>query len=832
MFKHSINILLFLALFSIIYSHTHAQTLNNDSLMAANYFDNEDYNRALNAYLKLFRKNKEDVTVNYRIGYCYLHLNDDKSRAIPFFEYVFNKGDYKDDLLLYMGKAYMYAYNFEDALTFFNQYRKIIYSKKFELIENYYEDAMEGKIDYQKKITIGNFGVVDHCIENSENAIEMVKRPLNVTFENLGKDINSPYADYYPFVTKDHGTLYFTSRRGKDTDSLQKWQAEFSSDIYYSTVKDGQWNRATTIGSVINTAEDEECVYVTPDGKNMIVYEENENATGDLSIVSIENMATKPVSFNGPINTQFHEYEGCIAEDSSIVIFSSDREGGLGETDLYIVRKLGNGKWSVPYNLGAGINTKYKEAFPMFDEKNNVLYFASEGHLNMGGYDIFSSSYDLENQKFGDARNVGYPINTPTDDMQFSMAENGREGYISAVRKDGLGDLDIYKIVFNDIEKPYSVIRGVVSIKDGDTLRKDIIASVSLQSVTTNTELDSKDVNRQTGRYIFAVDNPGKYILKVKSPDLKDVEQEINVYDKSDFVFEIEKDFLLQKDNPDSLSSNNTPSKDSVETISIQKLPVNIILWGHIKTNDTSTSTIDAVISLTDAITNQEVARKNANPQNGKYSFSVKTGKYTMYVNSPGYENFKEEINTDNLSDFFETGKNVTLKKNTSVTSIGAESLKTSADVNIRKTTHDSSAITRTEKQSVDTTAKAGTAVKKITVVDPKTTKTIKTQTSTTKKKTSTAVKKQTTSTKKQINTKKKTKTAVKKQTTATKKQTGTKKKTNTAVKKQTNSGSKKQTTPVKKKTSANVTTKDNVKKSTTPSQKNPAKTKTGTKFE
>ena len=133
--------------------------------------------------------------------------------------------------------------------------------------------------------------------------------------------------------------------------------------------------------------------------------------------------------------------------------------------------------------MGANINTKYKESFPVFDEKNNILYFASEGHTNMGGSDIFKSVFDTVTHTFGPAINMGYPINTPEDNSEFTLAANLRDGYISAVRKEGYGDLDIYKVIFNDIENRPTVISGTVSTSD--TSKKNIDALITASHAQT-----------------------------------------------------------------------------------------------------------------------------------------------------------------------------------------------------------------------------------------------------------------------------------------------------------------------------------------------------------
>ncbi len=312
-------------------------------------------------------------------------------------------------------------------------------------------------------------------------------------------------------------------------------------------MKEGEWMKAKGIGNMINTAEDEQCVYITPDGKKMIISIDNEIVFGDLFVSTLDSKQfSKPVPFNSPVNTEGLELEGCISDDANILIISSKREEGLGETDLYMIKKLPNGNWAFPINLGPNINTQYKEAFPRFDEKTNTLYFSSEGHDNMGGFDIFKSQFNPETQTFEKAVNMGYPINTPEDNMQFTVAGNKRDGYISAFRKEGFGDLDIYKLIFKDVEIRISVIKGIITVSD--SLNKQIDAVVSIFNKKTNKKVEAKNANQKSGKYVFAVE-PGKYVLTVSNPNFQEYKQDIVIYDKSDsdYIFEIEKNVILQK---------------------------------------------------------------------------------------------------------------------------------------------------------------------------------------------------------------------------------------------------------------------------------------------
>ncbi len=406
-----------------------SEAQNDAHFKAKTYLKYKDYYRALNEYLQLYGQDKTNSEINYNIGFCYLNINDDKSKAIPYLEFVLNKGEkYDNKLFLYLGMAYMYAYKFDEAIKYYKQ--------------------------YQEKANRDGQDVAEAFMKNCENAKILMKNPVNVTFENLGDLINTPYPEFFPFVTKDQRTLYFTTTREKNVRKRKSSLGFFTSDIYFSNSANKKWTKAESIGNTVNTIEDEQCTYITPDGKNMVISVDNDESFGDLFISTTgkKGQFSKPVAFSKPVNTKRIELEGCIFEDGKTMIASSNRKRGFGDMDLYIFKKLADGTWDKGTNLGAEINTEFKEAFPIYDEKKGILYFSSQGHINIGGFDIFKSKYDSVNKVFEPAVNMGYPINTPEDNLQFSLAGNDCEAYISAYRKEGLGDLDIYKITFNDIK--------------------------------------------------------------------------------------------------------------------------------------------------------------------------------------------------------------------------------------------------------------------------------------------------------------------------------------------------------------------------------------------
>lgn len=508
----------FLCVASIIFFNQNIVAQSGGLLTPDEFYDQKNYIQAIDGLLKLEKEYPGDIELKHRIGVCYLNIYTDKSLAIPYFEQCYAAGNYKNELLLELGKAYQFAYKFKEAISYYNKCREKASAKLIPLI--------------------------DHYIETCENGIELIKKPINVSFENLGKEINTKYADYYPFVTKDEKTLFFTSRREQNTGRLRSFNGYYTSDVYNSQVVNGAWSRAKNMGVVVNTNEDEECVGISSDGKKMIIYVDNVEFPGDLfhSEILKTKLFEKPIPFNEPINTDNLEAEGCYSADGNTLFFVSNRKGGFGETDIYFSKRLPNGEWGIPKNLGSNINSIYKEAFPQITEDGKTLYFSSQGHTSIGGYDIFKATWNEQTKTWNTPINVGYPLNTTDDDMMFSVSSNNRDGYISAWRKEGIGDLDIYKIIFNNVEERQTALMGNVTL--ADTSKKEIDAFISIKNIKTKVELDSKNVNKITGKYLFIIP-PGKYQIEITSKGNKPILENITILDKADFMPEMFKHYVL-----------------------------------------------------------------------------------------------------------------------------------------------------------------------------------------------------------------------------------------------------------------------------------------------
>jgi hypothetical protein len=490
-----------------------------DAKLANEYFNDGNFNGALGQYLELLKATPNDSKLNYRTGVCYLNTNINKAAAIPYLENVLKSDDINPNTYYLLGRAYHFGYRFKDAIKMFEQFKSI------------------------EKGNTSNLNDVEKQIEYCYNGIEIMKFPLDVTFENMGEAINSKYEDYYPYVPLDESFLIFNSKRDDGSNKLT--DGSFNSEIYISKVKNGKFTNARKLDQNVNTLNgSEEITGLSADGEHLLFYYNNEEHYGDLFIADYEEDQVKNITkLPKLINSKSHEIAASISQSDDIIYFASDREGGYGGVDIYISRKLPNGQWGPAQNLGATVNTPFDEDFPNISADNKTLYFSSKGHTSMGGYDIFKASWNSVKRNWGDVKNIGYPLNTPEDNMNFRASKTGRTGYISALRADGFGDLDIYSVTFNEVDVQYTVLKGFINAADSTEQIKDVFISVI--DLQTDELYGSYLTNPVTGRYIMILP-PGKFNMLIEVPGYDIYTEDIEIFGKGDFRSLIKKDIALK----------------------------------------------------------------------------------------------------------------------------------------------------------------------------------------------------------------------------------------------------------------------------------------------
>ena len=466
--------------------------------------------------------------MNYKIGECYLN-SPYKTKAIPYLVKA-NKLDpaAHPDLLHSLGSAYHLNAEWDKAIDEYAKFQKTLPEQAAEMI-----------LQVKNNISECKFGK------------ELVKTPLNVKIENLGSVINSEYTDYVSTISADESILMFTSRRkGSTGDTYDDYAQEYLEDIYISYDKDGEWSKPRNLGKPVNTPRNDAIAGLSFDGQRLFVYRDDEEGNGDIyeSLLKGEKWS-EVTKFPAPINTEHHESTACLAYDGKTLYFVSNRpeQGAFGGRDIYMSKWDKRRKiWKKPKNLGRNINTKYNEESVFIHPDGKTLYFSSQGHKTMGGYDIFKST--AKGRSWSKPKNLGYPINSPDDDVAFVVSASGRHAYYSSVKKDGLGKRDLYMITFIDpptepIQPQLTLLKGIIS----DALSGEkISAKIEIVDNALNEVVADFESNSTTGKYLVTLPSGKNYGIIVNAEGYLFHSENVNIPASYGYQ-EVERDIELHK---------------------------------------------------------------------------------------------------------------------------------------------------------------------------------------------------------------------------------------------------------------------------------------------
>lgn len=450
--------------------------------LAQKEFKLERYRRVVNILNQLPEK-QQDPKYHFMLGRAYLHIYsfDKGLHHLRTAEDVNPKVDKHLDY--WLARGWHLNEGFDTAIVYYTRYAATIKN----------ENDLR-KIECQKHI------------KECQNGIELKKNPGNYTIKNLGPIVNSEYSEHSPLITQDGRRVYFTARRhsGNQDEETDEY-GEYLEDIY-SSVRDSAGHWGTPEKIKLNTDGHDATVQLIED-KKMILYKSEGNGDIYESNMLSDSSWTEPSAVK-KINSSFTETDAHYSADSSMVVFVSTRGVKDDDKDLYISYRDGAGEWSNPINLGEGINTYSDEKAPFITTRGNTLYFSSEGHNTMGGFDVFKAEYDSAARTWGKPENVGFPINTAGDDVYFYFTNaNNWAGFFSSYRNGGYGEKDLYEVTFI----PNVYVEG-------------LIAELETDSILENTKV--LFVSRQSGELV-AMDTmrlqDGGYFVNIRSNETYDI---------------------------------------------------------------------------------------------------------------------------------------------------------------------------------------------------------------------------------------------------------------------------------------------------------------------
>lgn len=343
-----------------------------------------------------------------------------------------------------------------------------------------------------------------------EFAVSAPQKNKNASYvfapKNLGDSVNSRFSEYYPSVTVTDDALVFTRRTGNARE-----------DFMLSGIphKDS-FNKAAPLDGDINLEPRKGAITVSQDGDWLFFAADIAGAgIGGFDIYKSVYTPTgwsEQENLGDSINTDFWESSPAISPDKRALYFSSTRPGGYGGADLYVSYLKPNGRWTEAANMGSSVNTAGDELAPFIHADNQTLYFTSDGLPGYGGSDLFVLK-KLSNGKWGTPENMGYPINTIENEGSLAVAADGYTAYYASDREDSRGGLDIYSFTLPAHARPYKTIYVKGNITDLLT-KKGLPANLELTDNATGTIINKVQTD-ELGHYFITLPEGKDYTFTV-----------------------------------------------------------------------------------------------------------------------------------------------------------------------------------------------------------------------------------------------------------------------------------------------------------------------------
>ena len=379
-----------------------------------------DYSVAFEYYEKAYKVNKNNALLNYKMGRCMFYY--DYTRSTKYLLAADSLFDIHHDSLLMLDNTFLLAKSYQSNLM----YDSAIY---------YYE-----KLASLSNGTYNNM-LIDKYIDLCFFGDSLIRNPIKVFIDNFSDSINTYYNDFLPVISYSNHKLFFNSDRPLGREKRK-------SLCYYLDMKEsGLYGTVTVYDSIENTKFGDFITDISYDGKYYLVCRR-----GDiyLAVKENNNSLLRMEKLSSPINTKADESFACFTRNMHYIYFVSDREGGYGGKDIYRVKLSINASGDLTFssraeNLGPQINSAYDECSVSFLPFENGMYICSNRLNNsMGGFDVFESF--PEGTSWITPVNLGYPINTPSDELFYYSYQDSKHGFLT--RKDVKNDVNIYSIEF------------------------------------------------------------------------------------------------------------------------------------------------------------------------------------------------------------------------------------------------------------------------------------------------------------------------------------------------------------------------------------------------
>lgn len=397
-----------------------AQTKEEKKLLKTvqELYDNGQYEKALDSYKELAKIKPKNFEYQYELALIYFHELNEKEKSIPYFKKAneLMKKDSIPELFFLLAQAYQAEGEYEKAIETFYYYRDI--------------DSSFLKVSVKRYVDLCNYGI--ELLNNSDTTI---------IIDNLGNPVNTKFDEYTAVNIYSNSDLVFTSRNKKNMfeETIEAiYVSDYNSGVYDKPIYIEEHDLYNNL--LVDKEEHSSIVNISKDEQRIIIYTNSFLYSSEL----IEGKWSDPKKIDDKINFNFSNRHISFTEDGKEVYFSSFDRKNQNNIEIFYSNQNDDGSWTDAIEVGRPINTRKNEDAPEISAQGDTLYFASNGHKGMGGYDIFMSV--KTDSVWSKPINMGTPINSPWDDIYYKYNFLKNEGYISSNRKGGMGGMDIYKI--------------------------------------------------------------------------------------------------------------------------------------------------------------------------------------------------------------------------------------------------------------------------------------------------------------------------------------------------------------------------------------------------
>lgn len=570
---------------------TERDSLDNALLL----YEEANYKIALPILEQIYLNHPNEEFIKYLYGICCLYRADKYDEAAKSLSEVYAVNKNIDQIEYDLARAYHYNYKFDEALEMVNKhlaYRRIRAEEKAkgELLKKYISNAK-----YYNSI------------------------PTKAKVSVITGGLNSAGDEYLPVVSADESLMAFNyvgpkSKGGKQNlYLLPDVNGFYNPDIYISQKQNNKFQDPVTLDN-INTNASDVVVSMSQDAQVLFMYRDVTDGHGDIYTSYLTNNGySQPVKLKGKVNTYSWEGHCALAPDGRTLYFSSERSGGFGGKDIYKARLMPDSTWGAVVNLGDSINTPFDEDAPFIHADGTTLFYSSKCLKSTGGYDVFKAAMDPLDSTFKKSVNLGYPINSPDDDIYFVLAANGANAYYSSGRKGGAGLKDIYAI-----ETGFEMSNASIFLLKGNITKSNQVLDADIKVENTANNLVVKRVRSNNGKYVVSLPANAQYKITYGGNKLPEQIVKISTAGISGYVEKIQNIDLDVKPDTSKVilastltkitpTINATPTLSATKTNTTSATPTVAV----VKTNTISTPALSNVKTNT-VITTPTLAVLNA----------------------------------------------------------------------------------------------------------------------------------------------------------------------------------------------------------------------------